>query len=119
MAFFDFGACARTLPNGRAAVSSDRGWVSWSAYADADQAAACERRSHLRRAPRPFFDAVASFLGDRRIRGTLPGTATFKERAQRSIAAIERNWLIKTVAILAALAAATVSFVQLYRFLQN
>jgi pimeloyl-ACP methyl ester carboxylesterase len=82
-----------------------------------------ESRNHLILADEPanrqFFDAVASFLGDRRIRGTLPGTATFKERAQRSIAAIERNWLIKTVAILAALAAATVSFVQLYRLLQN
>jgi pimeloyl-ACP methyl ester carboxylesterase len=82
-----------------------------------------EGRNHIIRADEPanrqFFDAVASFLGDRRIRGTLPGTATFKERVQRIVVAIERNWLTKTIAILAALAAATVSFVQLFRLLRN
>ena len=67
-------------------------------------------------ANRQFFDAVAAFLGDRRMR-KLPGTATFAERAQRQIAAIERSWVIKMVAIFAALAAATVSFVQFFRLL--
>ena len=42
-------------------------------------------------ATRIFFDAVASFLGDPPFRGALPGTTTFKERAQRRIAALERN----------------------------
>ena len=71
-------------------------------------------------ANRQFFDAIASFLGDRRIRGALPGTATFKERMQRRrVAAIERSWLIKTVAILAALAGAGVSFLQLFRLLSR
>jgi len=65
-------------------------------------------------ANRQFFDAIASFLGDRRIRGALPGTATLKERVQRRVSAIERNWFIKTVAILAAVAGAAVSFVQLF-----
>jgi hypothetical protein len=72
-----------------------------------------ESRNHIILADEPanrqFFDAIASFLGDRRIRGTLPGTATLKERAQRSVAAIERSWLIKGVAILAALTGAVVS----------
>ena len=60
-----------------------------------------EGRNHIILADEPanrqFFDAVASFLGDRRIRGTLPGTATFKERVQRIVVAIERNWLTKTM----------------------
>jgi hypothetical protein len=67
-------------------------------------------------ANRQFFDAVAVFLGDQRIR-TLPGTATFAERARTRVVAFERSWIIKMVAILAALAAATVSFVQLFRLL--
>lgn len=70
-------------------------------------------------ATRVFFDAVTSFLGDRPFRGALPGTATFKERAQRRIAALERNWIIKTVAILAALAGALISFLQLFRLLRQ
>ncbi len=37
-------------------------------------------------ATRIFFDAVTSFLGDPPFKGALPGTATFKERAQRRIA---------------------------------
>jgi pimeloyl-ACP methyl ester carboxylesterase len=82
-----------------------------------------EGRNHIilgdEPANRQFFDAVASFLGDRRIRGTLPGTATLKERVQRIVFVIERNWLTKTIAILAAFAAATVSFVQLFRLLRN
>jgi hypothetical protein len=55
----------------------------------------------------------------RRSGGALPGTTTFKERAQRHIAALERNWLIKTVAILAALAGAIISFLQLFRLLRE
>jgi len=80
-----------------------------------------ESRNHLILAEEPanrqFFDAIASFLGDRRIRGTLPGTATLKERVHRRVLAIERNWFIRTVAILAAVAGGTVSFVQFFRWL--
>lgn len=82
-----------------------------------------ETRNHLilpnEPANRRFFEAVAAFLGDPPIRGALPGTATFKERVQRSVVAIERNWLIKTIAIVAALAAAAASFIQLFRLLRN
>jgi pimeloyl-ACP methyl ester carboxylesterase len=70
-------------------------------------------------ATRTFFDAVASFLGEPPFRGALPGTATFKERAQRRIVALERSWLIKAVAILAALAGAVISLVQLFRLLRQ
>jgi pimeloyl-ACP methyl ester carboxylesterase len=80
-----------------------------------------EGRNHIILADEPanrqLFDAIAAFLGDQRIRGSLPGTATFKERAQRSIVAIERSWLIKGVAILAVLTGAVISFVQLWRLL--
>ena len=51
-------------------------------------------------ATRVFFDAVTSFLGDRPFRGALPGTT-------------------KTVAILAALAGAVISFLQLFRLLRQ
>jgi len=80
-----------------------------------------ESRNHVFLADEPatriFFDAVASFLGDPPFRGALPGTATFKERAR--IAALERNWLIKAVAILAALAGAMISFLRLLRLLRQ
>jgi len=82
-----------------------------------------DSRNHVFLADEPatriFFDAVASFLGDPPFRGALPGTATFKERAQRRIAALERNWVIKAVAILAALAGAMISFLQLLRLLRQ
>jgi len=48
-----------------------------------------------------------------------PGVRTHKERAQRRIAALERNWVIKAVAILAALAGAMISFLQLLRLLRQ
>jgi pimeloyl-ACP methyl ester carboxylesterase len=82
-----------------------------------------DSRNHLILANEPanrdFFDAIAEFIGDKRIRGALPGTTTFKERFQRRVAALERFWLIKVVAVLAALAGAAISFVQLYRLLKN
>jgi hypothetical protein len=53
------------------------------------------------------------------VQGSATGDDNFKERAQRRIAALERNWLIKTVAILAALAAAMISFLQLFRLLRQ
>jgi pimeloyl-ACP methyl ester carboxylesterase len=82
-----------------------------------------ESRNHIILADEPanrqLFDAISSFLGDRPIRGPLPGTATFKERAQRSVIAIERSWLIKGVAILAALTGAVISLLQLWHLLQR
>jgi pimeloyl-ACP methyl ester carboxylesterase len=82
-----------------------------------------ETRNHIflpdEPAHRQCFDAFASFLGDAPIRGPLPGTATFKERAQKRLAAIERNWLVKTIAILSVLAGAAISFLQLFRFLHQ
>ncbi len=81
-----------------------------------------ESRNHLilgdEPANREFFDGIAAFLGEKRIRGALPGTTTFKDRAQTRVAALERFWLIEVVAILAALAGAVITFVQLYRLLK-
>jgi hypothetical protein len=80
-----------------------------------------ESRNHLilgdEPANREFFNAIADFLGEKRILGALPGTTTFKERAQKRVAALERFWLLKVVAILAALAGAAITFFQLYRLL--
>jgi hypothetical protein len=82
-----------------------------------------ESRNHVflpdEPATRIFFDAVTSFLGDPPFKGALPGTATFKQRTQRRIVALERSWLIKAVAILAALAGAVISLVQLFRLLRQ
>ena len=70
-------------------------------------------------ANREFFDAVASFLGDKPFRGALPGTASFRQRAQQRVAAMERFWVLKVIAALAALAGAAVSFIQLFRLLRS
>jgi pimeloyl-ACP methyl ester carboxylesterase len=82
-----------------------------------------ESRNHIITADEPanrqVFDAIAAFLGDRRIRGALPGAETFKERLQKRMMALERNWLIKTVAVLSVLAGAVISFVQLFRLLHQ
>jgi pimeloyl-ACP methyl ester carboxylesterase len=80
-----------------------------------------ESRNHIILADEPanrqLFDAIASFLGDRPIRGPLPGTASFKERAQMSVIAMERSWLIRGIAIVAALTGAAISLLQLWRLL--
>jgi pimeloyl-ACP methyl ester carboxylesterase len=80
-----------------------------------------ESRNHIILADEPanrqLFDAISSFLGDRPIRGPLPGTATMKDRVKRGVVAMERSWLIKGVAILAALTGAAISIIQLWRLL--
>ncbi len=53
-------------------------------------------------ANREFFDAVSSFLGDRPLKGPLPGTATILQRVERHVGLLERNWIMKIVIILAA-----------------
>ncbi len=82
LAFFDFGASARTLPNGRVATSSEQrvrfmeplsfGWRM------RDQAPACERRSHSSKPMRP---RRASPNGTSECSSTRPP----KYRASRSL----------------------------------
>ena len=54
-------------------------------------------------ANRQLFDAITRFLGERPIRGPLPGTTTISERFEKRIGALEGNWLIKIIVILASI----------------
>jgi pimeloyl-ACP methyl ester carboxylesterase len=82
-----------------------------------------ESRNHMILADEPanrmYFDAIASFLGDQRIRGALPGTATFMMRVERSVAAIERNWFIKIIVILSALIGFALFFPEFWRLIRH
>jgi pimeloyl-ACP methyl ester carboxylesterase len=82
-----------------------------------------ESRNHIILADEPanrqLFDAIALFLGDRPIRGSLPGTATFKERVEKAVGAFERNWLIKVIVIFAALSGVTIFFIELWQMLRH
>jgi pimeloyl-ACP methyl ester carboxylesterase len=66
-----------------------------------------DSRNHIILAEEPanrqMFDAMTAFLGDTPLRGPLPGTATLTQRVESKIGAIERNWLIKVIVILAAI----------------
>jgi pimeloyl-ACP methyl ester carboxylesterase len=78
-----------------------------------------ESRNHIILADEPanrqFLDAVASFLGDQRIRGALPGTVTFKERVNQAVLAVEQSWLIKIVVILAAITGVALFVEEMWR----
>ena len=52
---------------------------------------------------RVMFDAISDFLGEKRIRGSLPGTTTLTVRLETKAKAIEQSWIIKMVIVLAAL----------------
>lgn len=66
-------------------------------------------------ANRVFFDAFASFLGDRKFRGALPGTTRPRERLENAIKSIEQNWFIKIVVIFAAITGVIIFFEELWR----
>jgi pimeloyl-ACP methyl ester carboxylesterase len=78
-----------------------------------------ESRNHIVLADEPanrvFFDAVAAFLGDRRFRGALPGTAKPKDRLENAVKAVEQNWIIKVVVILAAITGVVIFAMELWR----
>ncbi len=82
-----------------------------------------ESRNHLILADEPahraMSDAIADFLGEKRIRGPLPGTATLGQRAETMIGAVQRNWLLKLVVIAGTLISAVIAFVQLWRMLHS
>jgi len=77
-----------------------------------------EGKNHLFLANEPahraFFEAVAAFLGDPPIRGALPGTASTMQRFEESIHNLEQNWLMKVVAILAAITGLAIFFVEIW-----
>jgi pimeloyl-ACP methyl ester carboxylesterase len=70
-------------------------------------------------AHRVMSDAIADFLGDKRVRGALPGTSTFWQRLETSIAGVERNWIIKLVVILAALTGVAIFLLEMWRLLKR
>lgn len=78
-----------------------------------------EGKNHLFLAGEPahraFFDALCDFMGDPRMRGTLPGTARPKEKLVRAIHTLEQNWIIKIIAILAAITGLLIFFVEILR----
>ena len=82
-----------------------------------------ESRNHLILAGEPahraMVDAIADFLGEKRIRGPLPGTATLGQRAESVIGAVQRNWLLKLVVIAGTLVSAAIAFVQLWHLLHR
>ncbi len=70
-------------------------------------------------AHRGFFDAVSSFLGDPPFKGPLPGTAKPRERLESAVNAIEQNWVIKIIIILAAITGVAIFCAELWRMLRH
>ena len=64
---------------------------------------------------RQIFDAIASFLGEKRIRGSLPGTAEFKQRLDTKVRALEQSWLIKIVIVVAAIAGCFIFLLEMWK----
>ncbi len=82
-----------------------------------------ESRNHIVLAHEPahrvMSDAIADFLGDKRLRGPLPGTATVGQRLEAVVGSLQRNWLLKLVVVAGALVSAGLAFVQLWRMLRQ
>lgn len=81
-----------------------------------------ESRNHLILADEPahraMVDAICDFLGEKRIRGALPGTTTIGQRLEGAMSGLERNWFIKLVIILAAVTGVVIFFVEMWHMLR-
>jgi pimeloyl-ACP methyl ester carboxylesterase len=79
-----------------------------------------ESRNHLVHADEPAYrvmsDAIADFLGDKRLRA-LPGGTPLAKRLDAVIGGFQRNWLVKLVVVAGALVSAALAFFQLWRTL--
>lgn len=62
---------------------------------------------------RVMFDQFSDFLGEKPLRGALPGTTNLTERLERSAKAVEQNWFIKIVIVLAALTGCVLFFLEM------
>jgi len=82
-----------------------------------------ESRNHLILADEPahreMSDAIADFLGEKRIRGSLPGTKTVGQRVESAVGSVERNWFIKVVVILAALTGCVLFFIEIWKMFEG
>ena len=80
-----------------------------------------ESRNHLILAGEPanraMADAITDFLGEKRIRGSLPGTKTVGQRLERAMSGVERNWFIKFVVIFAAITGVVIFFIEMWHML--
>jgi pimeloyl-ACP methyl ester carboxylesterase len=80
-----------------------------------------ESRNHIvlpdEPAHRAMSDAIADFLGDKRLRGALPGTAPITHRLDAAVGSLQRNWLVKLIVVAGALGSAGVAFLQVWRML--
>lgn len=78
-----------------------------------------ESRNHMLPANDPalreFFNATAGFLGEKPFRGTLPGTAGVTERLEKKAHALEQNWFIKIVIVLAAVTGCFIFGLELWK----
>jgi pimeloyl-ACP methyl ester carboxylesterase len=66
-------------------------------------------------AHRAMLDAFADFLGEKRIRGSLPGTAKLTERLETKAKALEQNWFIKIVIVLAAVTGCFIFLLEVWK----
>ncbi len=64
-------------------------------------------------------DTIADFVGDKRLRGPLPGEATRGERLEAMLGVVQRNWLLKLIVIAGTLISAALAFMQLWRMVES
>jgi pimeloyl-ACP methyl ester carboxylesterase len=80
-----------------------------------------ESRNHIVLADEPahrvMSDAIADFLGDKRLRGSLPGTTPLTHQLNAAVGSLQHNWLVKLVVVTGALVSAGLAFLQLWRIL--
>ena len=80
---------------------------------------ALESRNHMLPAGDPAlresFNAIADFLGEKRIRGPLPGTAGLTERLETKAKRLEQNWFIKIVIVVAAITGCFIFGLELWK----
>lgn len=80
---------------------------------------ALDTRNHMvlpnEPAARQFLDAFGAFLDDPPFRGPLPGTTSAMERVEAKVAAVERNWFVKAIIILAAITGVIIFFMEIWK----
>lgn len=70
-------------------------------------------------ANRQFFNAVASFLGERPIKGPLPGTETTGQRLDNALLKVERSWVTKAIVVFAAITGVFLFGLEMWRILHH
>jgi pimeloyl-ACP methyl ester carboxylesterase len=78
-----------------------------------------DSRNHLVLADEPanrvMADVIADFLGEKRVRGHLPGTANLTERLEHKAKAVEQHWLVKFVLVFAAIIGCFIFFYEIWK----